>query len=71
MQPRHLRCSRAVTAPVQAVTHDAALCIARLDGMSEGLSGLNAGLTYYYGEICRIVWDVQNTTYRHGDQPGR
>jgi hypothetical protein len=51
------------------MTHDAALCVARAQGLSEGLAGLKAGLIFS-PKLGRIVWNVQNTTAIQPDTRG-
>ena len=48
------------------MTHDAALCVARASGLTEGLSGLKAGLVYHVG-YRRILWYVINKTRDDGN----
>jgi len=45
------------------IAPSAAVCIARADGLAEGLDGLRVYL-YYSAEHGRLTWSVQNTSSR-------
>jgi hypothetical protein len=45
------------------IAPSAAVCIARADGLAEGLEGLRVYL-YYSAEHGRLTWSVQNTSSR-------
>lgn len=47
--------------PTTFLTHDAAICAAKLGGLSDGIGGLEAGLTFL-AKSARVVWNVQNLT---------
>jgi hypothetical protein len=51
------------------VSADAAICIAKLHGLTDGVAGISAELVYNHG-YRRIVWNVANVTYdRSVDSP--
>jgi hypothetical protein len=55
--------------PNRIMTRDAAVCIARAEGLTEGIIGLQAGLVYNVG-VRRIIWVVRNTTSSNTDGNG-
>jgi hypothetical protein len=48
---------------------DAALCIARANGLPEGLSGLQGSLVYN-GQFRRVIYAVENTLHKAADRAG-
>lgn len=55
-----------VCEPKAVLGIDAAECVALAAGLSSGLHGLQASLTYHFGQR-RIVWNVRNVT---SESPG-
>ena len=51
----------------QIMTHEAAVCLARAEGLDQGLEGYAAGIVYSKKEL-RIVWIVENTTARNSER---
>lgn len=55
--------------PAAFITRDAALCIADLEELDEGLEGLEAWLVFNHGEQ-RPCWAVQNLLYESAAEGG-
>lgn len=47
--------------PATFMTHDAAVCVAKLSGLANGIAGFKAGIGFN-GKFMRVVWNVQNLT---------
>lgn len=47
--------------PTTFLTHDAAICAAKLGGLSDGIGGFKAGLAFL-AKPARVVWNVLNRT---------